>query len=352
MSCVAEVLLAASIGKIDPLVAVIIFNCLNPIRPERLVIPQARLNLRDMSDARAKKYFRFTIEEINILIMHFKLPGTIITRERYAVPALEALCILLRRLTWPARITVEMLEFFGRSGPALSAIVMHMVQQLHDKYKSKIAFDREHIAANAATFAERIQATGCPLANCFAFIDGTCRPCARPVRNQRIMYSGHKKVHGLKFQSVITPDGIIVSLFGPVEGRRHDLFLLKLSQLEARLSEMPQLEGFLMYGDQGYRYSNHIAIPFACPKNKDEERFNALMTQVRISVEHGFGRIVNEFQFLNFKIYMKILEAPVGAYYLVAAFLLNCQSCLRGTNPQAEKYSLSPPSLENYLQID
>lgn len=31
-------------------------------------------------------------------------------------------------------------------------------------------------------------------------IDGTLRPCCRPVRNQRILFSGHKRVHGIKFQ--------------------------------------------------------------------------------------------------------------------------------------------------------
>ena len=49
-------------------------------------------------------------------------------------------------------------------------------------------------------FSAAIHAKGAPLDQCWGFIDGTIRPIARPTRNQRIMYSGHKRTHCLKFQ--------------------------------------------------------------------------------------------------------------------------------------------------------
>ena len=49
-------------------------------------------------------------------------------------------------------------------------------------------------------FAKAVHEKGAPLTWCWGFIDGTPRPIARPVRNQRIMYSGHKRTHCLKFQ--------------------------------------------------------------------------------------------------------------------------------------------------------
>lgn len=49
-------------------------------------------------------------------------------------------------------------------------------------------------------FAEVVHEKGAPLTGCWGFIDGTPRPIARPVRNQRIMFSGHKRTHCLKFQ--------------------------------------------------------------------------------------------------------------------------------------------------------
>lgn len=49
-------------------------------------------------------------------------------------------------------------------------------------------------------FAEAVNEKGAPLTGCWGFIDGTPRPIARPVGNQRIMFSGHKRTHCLKFQ--------------------------------------------------------------------------------------------------------------------------------------------------------
>ena len=47
-------------------------------------------------------------------------------------------------------------------------------------------------------------------------VDGTVRPICRPGEMQRAVYNGHKRVHGLKFQSVALPNGLIANLFGPV----------------------------------------------------------------------------------------------------------------------------------------
>lgn len=53
-------------------------------------------------------------------------------------------------------------------------------------------------------FCRAIYEKGAPLRNCWGFIDGTARGICRPIINQRIMYSGHKRVHCLKFQVSIT----------------------------------------------------------------------------------------------------------------------------------------------------
>ena len=66
------------------------------------------------------------------------------------------------------------------------------------------------------TYARAIQQIGSPLHNCFGFIDGTVRPVCRPDQNQRIVYNGHKRVHGLKYQSVALPNGMIVNMYGPI----------------------------------------------------------------------------------------------------------------------------------------
>lgn len=65
-------------------------------------------------------------------------------------------------------------------------------------------------------YADVIQAKGASLNNCFGFIDGTVRPISRPGQHQRIVYSGHKRAHLLKFQSVALSNGLFGNMYGPV----------------------------------------------------------------------------------------------------------------------------------------
>lgn len=48
-------------------------------------------------------------------------------------------------------------------------------------------------------------------------------PISQPVENQRIVYNGHKRVHALKFQSVVLPNGLVGHLYGPVD--KHALYI-------------------------------------------------------------------------------------------------------------------------------
>lgn len=70
--------------------------------------------------------------------------------------------------------------------------------------------------ANLEAYANAVSGKGAPLDNCFGFVDGTVRPISRPDKNQRTVYNGHKRVHAIKFQSVVTPNRMIAHLFGPV----------------------------------------------------------------------------------------------------------------------------------------
>ena len=65
-------------------------------------------------------------------------------------------------------------------------------------------------------YANAVHRKGAALQSCFGFIDGTVRIVAKPGVNQRIVCNGHKRVHSLKFQSVVIPNGMIAHLYGPV----------------------------------------------------------------------------------------------------------------------------------------
>ena len=92
--------------------------------------------------------------------------------------------------------------------PHVNKIQAHCCTTSHSFQIMDDIYDRFHhlldsldlVWLDPEAFAEAVHEKGAPLTGCWGFIDGTPRPIARPVRNQRIMFSGHKRTHCLKFQ--------------------------------------------------------------------------------------------------------------------------------------------------------
>ena len=83
--------------------------------------------------------------------------------------------------------------------------------------------------------------------------DGTPRKALGNVV-QRAVYTGYKKCHGLKVETVLLPNGIS-TLFGPTSARIHDVgSVLQMSGLDAFLVEIEQgkPEVYCAFGDSTY----------------------------------------------------------------------------------------------------
>jgi len=127
--------------------------------------------------------------------------------------------------------------------------------------------------------------------------------------------------------------------------------MLGVSGLTARLQRFVKQNGepYVIYGDPAYGITRNILAPFrGAHLTADQEIFNRDMTKVRISVEWGFGKIIQYFAYLDFKKNLKILLQPVGKYYFVASLLINCHTCLYGS-VTSSYFEVDPPSLEKYL---
>ena len=70
-------------------------------------------------------------------------------------------------------------------------------------------------------------------------------------------------------------------------------------------------------------YKNHRTLSFA------QKQVNKNMSAFRVSVEYGFGKILQQFDFLDFRKNQKLYIQFLKEQYYVAAILVNCQSCLR-----------------------
>ena len=295
-------------------------------------------NLEDMDDDECLVEFRFTKEEIYGLVATFRLEEDIRCYIGWVADSVEALCICLKRFAYPCRYA-DMVPKFGRPVPQLCAISNKVIDILFDQF-SYLLEDLNQpwlTPENLQIFANAVFAKGAALDNCWGFIDGTVRPICRPTRNQRMVYNGHKRVHALKFQSVVAPNGLIANLFGPVEGRRHDSALLAMSgllnQLEQR-SVAPNGNPLCLYGDPAYPHRLHLQCPFArrLQLTPEEQAFNQSMSRVRVSVEWVFGDIINYFKFVDFKKNLKIGLSAVGKFYTVSALLRNAFTCLHGNS--------------------
>ena len=67
------------------------------------------------------------------------------------------------------------------------------------------------------------------IGNFIGFLDATLHKCCHPFWFQEVMEQ--KRVHGMTWQSLTLLDGMIGSIYGPVEGRRHDTTVLRFSGL-------------------------------------------------------------------------------------------------------------------------
>ena len=176
-----------------------------------------RFSFDDMDPDECKAEYRFCKNDIPLLADVLQIPVYSVCSQGTIFDRVEGLCILLRRLAYPCRYS-DLVQRFGRPVPEISMIGNTVMNYIYDNHHQRLT-DWNRTILNPAKLEEYAQAIsdrGAALKNCFGFIDGTVRPICRPDQNQREVYNGHKKVHGLKFQSVSLPNGMIANLYGPV----------------------------------------------------------------------------------------------------------------------------------------
>ena len=87
----------------------------------------------------------------------------------------------------------------------------------------------------------------------------------RPLQNQRIIYNGRKRIHAIKFPSVLAPGGLTAMLDGPYEWRKHDCGMLADSALVTDLNNFffdQYNKSLSLYGDPLYPLKVRLHGPF------------------------------------------------------------------------------------------
>ncbi|KAK7106300.1 uncharacterized protein [Littorina saxatilis] len=313
-------------------------------------------DLSKYTDYQCQRYFRFhTAQDVEQLRGLLRMPDMMRTETGTVAPGLEVLCITLRRLAYPCRY-VDLGTMFPRSESALCQLFNLGLNHIYDNFSPKIIELNQPwlTLPQLHMYCDVIADKGAPLQNCWGFIDGTVRPICRPSEIQRELFNGHKRVHGIKFQSIVTPDGLIANLFGPMSGRRHDAALLNASGLLDHMERHYNINGqpLCIYGDPAYPQRPHLYRPFLGHNlTPQQQQFNTDMSSVRQVVEFGFGKVVENWAFLDYKKNLKLFLSPVGKLYHVGAILTNCLTCMYPAHGGLVNYfEIDPPSIDEYLQ--
>ena len=176
-----------------------------------------QFNLNEMDEDECLAEFRFMKLDIPELAAALGIPAVIKCPQGAICNGVEALCLLLRRLAYPCRLS-DLVQRFGRPVPELSLILAELMAFIDERHSHLICDWNEALLSpdKLESYAAAISSKGAALNNCFGFIDGTVRAICRPKKHQRTVYNGHKRYHALKFQSVAIPNEMIGNLYGPV----------------------------------------------------------------------------------------------------------------------------------------
>lgn len=204
-------------GLIDDEELIVLYDLYSSRDPDFPCDCYTAFDLDELNESESAAEFRFRKRDVRALSNVLQIPDTITCNQRSVCDGIEALCMLLKRMSYPCRYG-DMIYRFAKPVPVVSMITNQMLDYIYDTHGHKLLNWNHDILspANLQTYVDAKTAKGTPLENCFGFIDGTVRPIARPGEHQGILYNGHKRVHTLKFQSIALPNRMIGNLYGPV----------------------------------------------------------------------------------------------------------------------------------------
>ena len=225
-----------------------------------------------------------------------QLPDVIrIPFQQDKVYSVEALCIVLCRLSYPTRRR-DMSRLFRRHTSALSRIFNYTIGCILQKVKSSVTVlpvEHQRLVEYTRAFGEK---HGAPvhIIPLVAVIDVKKHQISRPSIHQKSLYSGHTRYHCLKYQTLEAPDGLILHCSASEDGRCGDGYILRCSNLENYWRHNNDLNGFMILGDSAYP-NNDVIVSLYKGSNlpAQAKAFNKMFVPLCTCVEWGYAKVVN-----------------------------------------------------------
>ena len=184
------------------------------------------IHIRDLNPAMCINDFRFRKKDLQELAdrlwpkLELLLNGdkeSIVCNNAYRCPYETGLLLVLFRLSRPRRISPDLERFSHWRKSKISCVLQTFFASLYtvaNSYLSDPSIFQHRFQFYADLINNKSNAGAFDNLKVWGFIDGTLRKTCRPTLFQKQMYSGHKRCHGIKFQSVVTPDGLVALLYG------------------------------------------------------------------------------------------------------------------------------------------
>jgi len=338
--------------------------CLLRAPPE---VPPGEFNVFEIEEADLRRDYRFGRRQLFQLALFLFPSGVVRTDEGDKAHAVDALCIFLREMSSPIRQS-DMVRIFHRQRCAISRIanfVAHSIYSVAFRVFSELDLESVKSGIERDDWLDHIAAITDHPVGVWGFMDGHIVHTTRisEQSEHEAIYNGWKAQRGLKYISVMAPNGMTIYLFGGLAASRHDSYLLGVSGLLDPLEELfeygiqnhPDGIGLNVYADSGFPKQKGLLSAYKaydlCGADREERMyFNKMMGTARGEVEHSYSLIYKNWSGLRAPFTMTLGNRPVNAYFWSCAWLTNCVSCFNGQNQMSVRFELPVPTLEEYLE--
>lgn len=335
------------------------------------VVPQVQINARTIesfSEFECYRRFRFRKDDLPQVFRLLNFPNEVTFDNGSKLSGVEVFLFSLNRFTSHCCLE-DLVGVFGKEYTlwvrAFHWFCSFMYQRWGYLLKNMLHFWVQYFIAFSEKIRRKLVLLGFPsnLGSCRAAIMIDCtiiaslRPGGGPIGAggplaerwsnwiQMAFYNGYKHHHGTKWQTLESPTGMCVDMYGPRSFRRSDLTLLANSGINNKLLEaqadLPHEDQKCAYGDGIYPTLSHIL----------SRQGNDGMSAIRIANEWDYGITANLFPFIKWRAQQKLLKHhDISLYYFVATQLRNLSCCLYG-NLTATYFETDDDVLENFCEI-
>lgn len=315
-----------------------------------------------------RQMFRFRKREFLIILLNLDMldayGNPVVLRvgrsgHRAIVTADFCLMVCLARLAYPLRY-VDLAARLGGSRTICCDVFHYMIEKIDVMYGFVVMdIDRWLDEDNVLDCCDIMAAADDRLRHILGFLDTTFQPCARPGGDgcvfesidQRDVYSGHKKRHGLKWQVLVFANGLsCTSRESP--GGFGDTVILAESGWLVRLQTVSQLLGFdpCVIADGQYSRGPHIVRRNIRDEQVESDEMSDLLNTWRVLVENDFASLHNNWHYLTNPSKTVLATASFARIWRTSMLFHNLQAIAYGNQVTARLgYHLQHLSFSSYL---